>query len=107
MILGAAIAKVSDSQIFCEWGDEAQPNLPETRSYIKNFLRERNFLNKTSDIVNYDKYSLYFSNKKTCVYIAIFLQTNNYGHVQDFIQEIEREFEEVRKSTLFRFICYF
>ena len=96
MILGAAIAKISDSQIFCEWGNEAQQNLPETRSFIKNFLREKRFLNPQSNPIDYSKYSLSFVCKKTCVFICIFNKTNNFGHIKDFLSEIEREFEEVK-----------
>ena len=95
MILGAAIAKISDSQIFCEWGDESQSNLLETRSLIKNFLRERRFLNHQTNPIDFAKYSLYFVCKKTCVYVSIFNKTNNYGHIKEFLLEVQREFEEV------------
>ena len=100
MILGTAIAKASDSQIFCEWADETQSSLSETRGFIKNFLREKKFLTSTSNLMNLEKYSIYYTIKKTCVYLTIFQQATNYGHVKEFLSEIEREFEDVRRNTI-------
>lgn len=95
MILGLAIAKVSDSQILCEWGDETQPNIFDTRSHIKNFLREKTFLSSHSKFAEIADYSIYHLTKKTCVYLAIYNKTKNYGHVKDCIGEVQKEFEEV------------
>lgn len=95
MILGVAIGKISDSQIICEWGDERQPNIVETRSQIKNFLREKAFLNFNSKFVDINNHTIHFITKKTCVYLAIYSKTSNFGHIKECLKDVQEEFEKV------------
>lgn len=95
MILGAAIAKVSDSQILCEWANETRDNLLERRALLKNFLREKSFLGSKSTPEHAEHYSLHYVTKKTCVYVALSQKSPSSGHVRNFLEEMQLQFEEV------------